>query len=681
MKIIRKKSFLSLLCLALLFALYSFGACALGGTSLKGLDVAGGRREYVAGDCFDPAGLSVNAVYSDGTKKELSSAEYAVYPEGGLSEEDEEVIIEYTEGGKTVRKAVEVTVTPASSTLYRMEAESAEIEGGGGETVDSRYGHAAAANLFFFDPAFSGNILAINTSGLKFTFCFTADRAANADVYLYIGVANYVGESPYGRKLSDYVSVRNNGVPAAEREPIPEADAAEGTIPPLDLSGSADKLPEFEADYYMVSACVSVDLVAGNNRVEVEILQNSINFDYLEIESTAALSGFVPASFADPETFVSFPVLPTQFKRGEIRFCDDATDGLNYREKSYEIPTLDLLERDADGDCVLTVCGRDFKVSEKTVERTLTIDGTDVSFADGGNRKSVRVNSVIPAVTVADGKILKGWTADGKFWHADSFIMPDKDVTLTPVFAKTYTLTLGGGLTVDGRNSISLVEGAPLPTFLSENFSGGEIITGWTLSSGRTYAADGNLLMPAANVTLTPTMSGTNVVVRAGSGLLKVGDLSDSKSKNFDKKGVNVTFGPADGSATAAAKDVETYETLNGVEALAFVVKGTSGGHARIKTTYAVRANVTYCVRYTLKNYGEEEIVLQLSQINTGTDLSEETAVTLRIGAGETKSADIVFSFDSSNANMLLYFGLLEDIPAETKLALSAAVCENYVAA
>ena len=66
---------------------------------------------YQVGDTFDPAGLEVQAKYSDGSTKVLAGTEYTISPLTALTEDSKVITIEYTEGGVTRYAEIDITVT------------------------------------------------------------------------------------------------------------------------------------------------------------------------------------------------------------------------------------------------------------------------------------------------------------------------------------------------------------------------------------------------------------------------------------------------------------------------------------------------------------------------------------------------------------------------------------------
>lgn len=69
------------------------------------------KEEYVIGESFDPTGLMLTEVYSDGTRKEVT--DYTYSPDGPLTEDDTVVTIQY--GDYTFENPI--TVIPASDKI------------------------------------------------------------------------------------------------------------------------------------------------------------------------------------------------------------------------------------------------------------------------------------------------------------------------------------------------------------------------------------------------------------------------------------------------------------------------------------------------------------------------------------------------------------------------------------
>ena len=93
----------------------TFGMIGGGGGGIKlasiSITTPPAKTTYTAGETFDPAGMVVEATYSNGAK--LTATGYAVEPSGPLSDGMTSVTIRYTEGGRSVTTTQAVTVSRA----------------------------------------------------------------------------------------------------------------------------------------------------------------------------------------------------------------------------------------------------------------------------------------------------------------------------------------------------------------------------------------------------------------------------------------------------------------------------------------------------------------------------------------------------------------------------------------
>lgn len=79
--------------------------------TLSGIEITTmpSKLSYAPGESFDESGMVVSAIFSDGSKTEIT--DYTVEPGGALAEGTTEVVISYTFGGDTKTASVPVTVT------------------------------------------------------------------------------------------------------------------------------------------------------------------------------------------------------------------------------------------------------------------------------------------------------------------------------------------------------------------------------------------------------------------------------------------------------------------------------------------------------------------------------------------------------------------------------------------
>lgn len=134
-----KRIFTAMLTLAMLLTV----ACSLSGCSSEPtvtdiqLMLTAEKEEYIIGETFDPTGIMLTAVYSDGTRQEIT--DYTFYPDGPLTAEDTAVTIQYGEytfeNPITVISASEKVVLTLNNGVDRCELQAdgtAALRGGGG---------------------------------------------------------------------------------------------------------------------------------------------------------------------------------------------------------------------------------------------------------------------------------------------------------------------------------------------------------------------------------------------------------------------------------------------------------------------------------------------------------------------------------------------------------------------
>lgn len=87
------------------------------------------KTEYSEGETFDPSGISVRAVWSDGTETDVSGE--ITYSQEALTTADTEVQLQYTSGGVTVSAAQSITVKAAADDETETDDPADTDEGSG----------------------------------------------------------------------------------------------------------------------------------------------------------------------------------------------------------------------------------------------------------------------------------------------------------------------------------------------------------------------------------------------------------------------------------------------------------------------------------------------------------------------------------------------------------------------
>lgn len=330
------------------------------------------------------------------------------------------------------------------------EAEDAEFSGitAGGES-----GHACASRCVVIGENFSGGACLRNirqsVTGVPntLTFKFTSDKTAKVIMEASINCPkNWIGVQTSFDTMYR-VAINGKETPTYKMTP-----------------SFGDCVNKFNGDdgFYMGVTEIPITIKEGENEIVLTSTpENSRNIDYINIKTSATLSGFVPANSWDLScaNILEYPTLSSQ---GKIALGDAHAYSL------FEVPNLtvgvekglySLVDNEEsvsyhlyDSDVVLQQV---FKTPQK-----LTVDSKYAWFApeDGGNiiytQKTIIATSKLPQimVKVPIGYKFVGWCDKNNpstFWTSESFAMPDYDLTLEPCFEvdeyvnETVTAELG----------------------------------------------------------------------------------------------------------------------------------------------------------------------------------------------------------------------------------------------
>ena len=182
-----------------------------GGIKLTGITITTppSKTTYTAGETFDPAGMVVQATYSNGAT--LQATGYAYSPSTALTDGTTKVTIVYTEGGVSATAEQEITVvhrlesiaitTQPSKTVY----EYGDSFASAGMVVRATYSDGATANV----TGYTCSPTALNTVGTQTitvsytergitkttTLSVTVDRKSIATVPSQSGTLTYTGSA------------------------------------------------------------------------------------------------------------------------------------------------------------------------------------------------------------------------------------------------------------------------------------------------------------------------------------------------------------------------------------------------------------------------------------------------------------------------------------------------------
>lgn len=213
------------------------------------------------------------------------------------------------EGGEKEQPVEDDTpADPGTPVDHVFEAEASEIGGS-----------YCMASSEYVDFSFGGNVLVRNIS-MSYKFDFTSDKAYK--VTMETGVTSAFSENGWVEKnLTDMFDIVVNGRDVTEEVKVPAADATQvkcGNV------------------YACVQSVeVSVSLIEGANSIAFYPLENAYGLDYINIKTSAELSGWQERILEDEGTEVTV-ALPTTEKEGRISL-ECSTHG---KSNSFVLPAL-----------------------------------------------------------------------------------------------------------------------------------------------------------------------------------------------------------------------------------------------------------------------------------------------------------------------------------------------------
>lgn len=306
------------------------------------------------------------------------------------------------------------------------EAESALYSG----TISDEngdIGHACAAYSHIVNEKFSGGIALRGVGTPKnasapntFTFRFVSDKKVR------ITMTARVGASEAQTSFSELYTVSVNGNAPKNHKDI--------TIP-----ARSDPSVTAVGGYYMADVDMVVDLSPGENTIVVQTAKNNACvFDSLNLKTSAALTDYAPHYWLND--VVSLTKAPTEYESGEITLSDE------HCTATYSVPAvMEGLSTGAyssvkNADTVQVKLGTsDFVlITESAQPYTLTVDSEYVRFGDSFST-NVTVFDKMPEVTfnAPENYEFYGWYEKGaadNVYGENDFIMPNRDITLVPVF-------------------------------------------------------------------------------------------------------------------------------------------------------------------------------------------------------------------------------------------------------
>lgn len=317
---------------------------------------------------------------------------------------------------------------------YRYEAEKAEFDGFSSNGAIN-YEHACVGASFHFDEKYSGGVALRNIFSApslekpnSFSYKVTSDKNVKINAILRCS-GNNSTSSYTSFAIGDFFQVKVNK----------RAIKITGQLPAKDKDG-------------LMNAAFILPLVEGENNIEIitkpytSVVDGC--FDYLELYTTANLTGFEESSWDMSNIEITLPPMENRYGSA-VYVCEECNktysfDSLPSISVGLEEGLYEKVEKEENDEKITEYY---FKNTEKlvssdplpkTVQHKLTIKSDYVTFKDGQKEQQVWEFYEFPeVVSNLEGYHVSGWYAENnknQVWEAKQFSMPKNDLTVVPVF-------------------------------------------------------------------------------------------------------------------------------------------------------------------------------------------------------------------------------------------------------
>ena len=353
-------------------------------------------------EAFDPAGMIIQASYSDGDSAQISG--YTVTPEK-LTPDDKAVTVRYTENGVEKTVTVPVNVVPACTVSF-------EANGGSGsmEPIPRIYGTYTLPANGFTAPK--------DAKFLGWAYKADGEVISSAAIEVKQNVTLY---AVWGNK--PVVTVETDGHGKASAAPS-VADAGST----IKLTAKPDEGYRFKA-WEVVSGGITVQndqFTMPDGNVRVKALFEAIPYK-VTVEAAEHGTGRASAATATigkPITLTAIPEKGYHFKGWEV-----TSGGVTITANSFTMPAADVTVKPVFEAILYTVTAEtDGHGTAKASQATAAV-GTGITLT----------------ATPEKGYRFKGWqvVSGGVTITDNSFTMPAANVTVKAIFeAQSYALTV-----------------------------------------------------------------------------------------------------------------------------------------------------------------------------------------------------------------------------------------------
>ncbi|MGN0805011.1 MAG: hypothetical protein ACI4MS_06480 [Candidatus Coproplasma sp.] len=600
---------LSSICIATFMA-FSFTACNSSSSTGKPSGDSGGGQKFDKTTIYD--------IYDeDRPEHDFDYESTYVRPDPPLAETrfDPEEDPAYANG-----KATYVT---------RMEAENAEINLVNNSTTTWKNVYSDVNNMAF-DFRLSGKMATrnLNTAGSTLTFNFKSDKSYTVKMNLCVSVWD---DTHVPFVISDYFAVRSKGIIDGANV-YSYADTTGMSIAWEDTTEMVSGGQAVSKYFHFATIELNVAVYKGDTSIVIEYAgKGGANIDYLELNTSAKISGFDSTHYTDgdvakpdegSEWYVS--TYPTDDADGVIS-VRKYIDG-EYRTYSYGLPKYKTEGKLTEGYTAKTL-------SDGKTEYSFTFKNGTYSFVDDPNR-TVNITLDESSVTFANGtKTLQKKPGD-KINSSD--------------FA-----TVADGRTIV---QINVVDKA-----------------GIVISSG----APGSITVPMEDATIKLVFG-----VRSGFTALDAGGEQGTRKPSNNCTEVL----PADFEAMGAygsaviAGGADGYSELGSVLICNKAMTTSARFRLNTKVNDVLGKQVTlgknHQFAYNFENKGTVDIHLKMYQVNAGTNITDDIYVEIDLKPGESMSVVLTANFATGNTNnnALSYFAVTQDMEAGMSLGISMSV-------
>lgn len=276
------------------------------------------KTQYTVGESFDKSGMVVTAVYSDGSKVEVT--DYSFRPNRALTKADTQIEVGYQKKSQFVN--ITVTNKIITGTEYKFEAENAALEGEVSSkiTINSAFKVAKDEPLGCYNAVAKANasggycLFNFNKAGNAIIFTINSDTATEAN--LTVGVAARCTKKTINGVKDTIVGWDVEFDDMYDTYVNDEVIKFGEMVAPKNGNGNPTDDGYFE--FYEVTT--TVQLEEGENEIvfEVGTSKKAGNFDYIKLVADATLTDASQASAHSEAEGWTVAVVPTEASEGQL---------------------------------------------------------------------------------------------------------------------------------------------------------------------------------------------------------------------------------------------------------------------------------------------------------------------------------------------------------------------------